>query len=402
VLHTTSNDLSEVGREEATVMAMRRASWVSLILAVGMAFSRSPLRADELKSKLTRKLQEVHFVEFFREQGVETVAVGDFSVSARLNASGGLVVGNTWIDVLEELKLKVDRNARMEISGRISRGEVKGLNSLKVQVKVEDTRTGRSLLEFDVDVVDAATIMRVAGGTGDISGRDRKEQSDKVGKNLENPSVEVGTRPGAGAAGTRIAPGRESPYAIELLVKREAGDYRPAAATVLDGQAFITLRKGQVYAVRLINDSDRDAAVVLAIDGLSMFAFADSAGERDARIIVPRRAQTAITGWFRNDGPNGSNEFLVAPQAEAAVARQLPPSPAKVGMVTAEFSVAWPVGSPTPPGESEDITHDDGLATALGKPIDQPFQKVEYLFGKPKAAVTVRYNRSVEPADLPR
>ncbi len=375
-------------------MAVSRKRW-ALILAALAACVGEPRagRADELKAKLSKKLEEVRLKDLIQDRG-EVVAVGDFTISARLNASGGLAVGNALIDVLQGMGVRVDARARVEVSGKITRSEVRGLNALKVRGVVEDTKDERVLLEFDVDVVDAATIMRVVGGTGDISGETRREQSDKLGRNLDSPSVAV--------AGTRIASSPGSPFAIEVAVKAAGGRYAARAATVVDGQAFVPLRRGDVYAVRLINDSDRDAAVLLAIDGLSMFTFSDTAADRGSRLIVPARGRSVITGWFRNNGPDGSNEFLVAPQAEAAVARQLPPSPAHVGMITAEFSVAWPKGTPPPPGESEDLTHGDDLATAIGKPIDQPFQKVEYLFGKPKTVVAVRYNKSRAPADRPR
>ena len=55
------------------------------------------------------------------------------------------------------------------------------------------------------------------------------------------------------------------------------------------------------------------------------------------------------------------------------------------------------------PGSKQGIlTHGDNVATVRGELINQPFQKVDYLFGKPKAVVTVRYNKSGDPANLPR
>ena len=84
------------------------------------------------------------------------------------------------------------------------------------------------------------------------------------------------------------------------------------------------------------------------------------------------------------------------------MAKQMPQSSSQIGMVTATFAAAWPKDAPVPPGEEPFIPTKDDLATAIGKPIDQPFQRVDYLFGKTKAAITVRYNKPVEPKNLPR
>jgi len=133
-----------------------------------------------------------------------------------------------------------------------------------------------------------------------------------------------------------------------------------------------------------------------------VFAFSDQLADRDARLIIPKHSNSLIVGWYRNDGPKGSNEFLVARLSEAAVAKQMPQSSSQIGMVTATFAAAWPKDAPAPPGEEPFIPTKDDLATAIGKPIDQPFKRVDYLFGKTKAAVTVRYNKPVEPKNLPR
>lgn len=353
----------------------------------------TPARGDELKSKMSRKLSDIGFKRLLDDLGETAVAVGDFTTKAQLNSSGGLAIGRTLIDALQDMGVRVDRRARHEVSGKISRGQVKGLSALKVHAEVEDTKAERVVLEFEVELVDAATIMRVAGGTGDISGNRRDEQSGKVERNLDNPTVQISSRPGSPVPDSRVAASASSPYAIELLVKQGENDYRPRSAAVVDGQAVVPLTRDDVYAVRLINDSDQNAAVILALDGLSMFSFSDTPADREARVILSPHSDAVITGWYRNDGPKGSNEFLITRLSEAAVAQLLPPSPARVGMVTAEFAVAWPRGTPTPPGEVDDLTKDDGLGTAIGKPIDQPFQRVDFLYGKPKSVVTIRYDK---------
>ena len=381
-------------------MARTRLLILSL-LTFECVYAAASLRADELGSKLEKKFVAIKR-DLFDARGLTSVAVGEFSGAAQLQASGGAGISSAVIDAFQRLGLKIDRKARLEVTGRYRRGSVNGLNSLRIHLRFEDNETGEPALETDTDVVDAATVMRIVGGTGDISGATRAEQSAKVGQILEQPAASVGKNAGAEIASTRIAPDSQSVYAIEMHVKTPSGDFRPRAAVVKDGQAFVSLARDDVYAVRLINDSDLDAAVTLAVDGLSMFAFSDRPQDREARLIIPRHSNSLIVGWYRNDGPQGSNEFLVSKLAEAAVARQMPPSSAQIGMVTATFAVAWPRDAQAPPGEEPEVPTKDEIATAIGKPIDQPFQKVDYLFGKARAAITVRYNKVVEPLNLPR
>jgi hypothetical protein len=390
--------------EPAIEVTMSKGNIVRLALFIAMTGLFHPpgaLRADELRSKLEQKLVEIKR-DLFDSRGVAAVVVGEFSGSANLLASGGPAISNAMIDAFQKIGLKVDKKARIEVAGRYRQGTVKGLNSLRIHLRFEDNDSGDPLLETDIDIVDAGTIMRLAGGTGDISGQTRKEQSEKVGQRLKKPGAHVRKSSGTATASTRIAPDAKCPYAVELLVKSPEGGFRPRAAAVNDGQAFVSLARDDIYAIRLINDSDQDAAVILAVDGLSMFAFSDRVEDRDARLIIPNRSNSLVVGWYRNDGANGSNEFLVATLAEAAVAKQMPASSSQIGMVTATFAVAWLKDAPTPPGEEPFFPTKDDLATAIGKPVDQPFERVDYLFGKAKAAITVRYNKSLEPSNLPR
>src|SRR5262249_47548123 len=111
-------------------------------------------------------------------------------------------------------------------------------------------------------------------------------------------------------AGARIAARPNSPYAIEVLVQ-EGGQLRPRAATQDDGLAFVPIRRGEAYAVKLINDLPHDAAVVLTIDGLNVFAF--SANPNYSCWIVPRKQTLTVPGWHRTNAK--ADSFLVTEYA---------------------------------------------------------------------------------------
>ena len=178
---------------------------------------------------------------------------------------------------------------------------------------------------------------RSAAAPGTSRAATRKEQSEKADRALMDPTTHI--------AGTRIAAEPGGKYAIEVLVKSPEG-YRPRAAIDEGGLAHVRLVSGDVYGVRLINDSDRAAAVVLTIDGLSMFAHSDDPDDASSRIIVEAGKTALIIGWYRN---NRARRFQRIPRRCPVRGRgpeATPPGQARVGMVTATFSVAWPTGTP--------------------------------------------------------
>lgn len=360
-----------------------------------------PARADELTHKLERNLQGLKAVIDQRMESA--VAVGDVTADPSLGASGGPAIANAMIDVLQDkYGIRVSRKARLSIRGRykLSSEPSSGLTSLRIDLTLNDRVDERDVAELSIHVVDAALVSKIGGGTGDISGSTVKERNQKAGKALNDPTTKVDTRPGSGLANTQISAGPGIPYAVEVLVKGGGSGYLPRTAHVKEGQAFVPLALGEVYGVRLINDSSLAAGVDLAIDGLGMFAFADVEGDRSSTLVLPPRTEAVIVGWFRNNGPKGSNEFLVARASEAAAAKALPESSARIGMITATFSVAWPSRQPPPADEPRDTGRGD-VGTVLGAQTDQKMTAVDYLVGRPRATVTVRYDKGAEPAALP-
>jgi hypothetical protein len=185
---------------------------------------------------------------------------------------------------------------------------------------------------------------------------------------------------------SEIRPTKDSPYAIELLVK-DGKEYRPRKAIDEKGQAFVKIDRDEVYAVRLINDSADEAAVTLAIDGLSMFAFSEN---RDYEfILVPAGKSAVIAGWHRNN--KVSDAFQVTEYAKSAAAQLLTP-PAKMGTITATFAAAWPLNS-RPPRDEKFAKGDRGDATGRGPEVRQAYEEVERHVGLVRAVISVRYTR---------
>src|SRR5262249_17969134 len=122
---------------------------------------------------------------------------------------------------------------------------------------------------------------------------------------------------------TRVSAGADGKLAVEVLV-----DGKARAVKDEDGMAFLaeTIKRGETYAVRIINGTDQEMAAELTLDGLNMFQFSEvrhtdgpSKGQpRYSTIILGPGKQAVIRGWHRTN--ERSSEFKVTGYAETAAA----------------------------------------------------------------------------------
>jgi hypothetical protein len=194
-----------------------------------------------------------------------------------------------------------------------------------------------------------------------------------------------------------------SPFGIEFLVKDVQGIYAPRPALSRNGLGpFIELNPSEVYAVRIINNSEHDVAVTLTIDGLNIFAFSkDPDYRRLGKVLIPRRSSHAvIMGWHHFDGKGGSSEFTIAEYAKNR-ADQLGIGQQQVGTVTVVFALAWRDDKERPADEPPAGGAPRGsVMTEPGKQTDNTFVKTVTYIGVPRAVISVRYDKA-PPKDLP-
>ena len=223
---------------------------------------------------------------------------------------------------------------------------------------------------------------------------DDKARDQKVKESYENPKAYLDK-----LGKTRIKAG-DSPYAIEILVK-EGDKFVPRAAVEKDGLAFVELKKDEVYRVRVINDSDYEAAVALSIDGLNMFQFSELRDPKDKdkplydRMLISKKGSYDIPGWHRNNGKNGSDEFLVTKYADSEAAR-LYANSANIGTITVTFAAAWPKDGTPPPDEPKNpskFSRSADLGTKRGAQTGEGYTEQVREFGVIRAAVSVRYSK---------
>jgi hypothetical protein len=331
----------------------------------------------------------------------EFVAKGDV---ARHGATGGPAIAKSLIEQLEKLGVRTTRSAELIVSGEFRDVTDRSTKTTAIQIKarIED-RQGEPIVDlasrgvFDLTTIAALTgITLVAPPTASTA--EREKAINKALDKIQSPCLE----------GTRISAGADSPYSIEILVGLNPGEaapniqaYKPRAAALdNDGLAFVNIRRGEVYAVKVINRAEHDMAATLAIDGLTMFAFSENKGYEV--VIVPKGQQGVIPGWHITN--ERSDAFQVSEYAKSAVAKLLPTS-SSIGTISVSFKAAWPKDVDPPPDEVDVKQHArDADATARGKPVDPKdthYNEVIRNIGKLRESVSVHYNKAIDPADLP-
>ncbi len=330
-------------------------------------------------------------------RNLDSIAVGEFTGPARAVASGGTGIKHALMKQFHMLGIRVDRKAGLEVKGDFLDVEDTATKLVAVGLKARVIdRTGTEIAHFDRGLFNVTTIAALLGTTAqlspdaDLAARDREFR-----KGIDDPQPRI--------EGTRVSAGPGSPFAIEILVK-SGTTYQPRAAHSEGGLAFVPLKRDEIYAIRLINDSPFEAATTLTIDALSVFAFSQvkdpkTGKPRYTHFLVPARRERsgegAILGWhIKDEGADSTEAFLITEYAKSAAAELK--STAEVGTITATFAAAWPKGSPPPTDEPDAASKRDsrsGDATGRGPKIGVKYTPVERDLGKVRATVSVRYTR---------
>jgi len=192
--------------------------------------------------------------------------------------------------------------------------------------------------------------------------------------------------------------GRESPFRIEVLATPigRPQPYAPAALSDRGGFAFVGLKEGQLYAVKLHNDSTFDVGVELNIDGINSLALCqDEAYRRLGKWIVPAGKTGFVEGWLIDR--SRLERFLIT-SAQQGVATELG-RPQGIGMISAAFFPAW-VGDDPPAFERLVAGSTRSIATGRGPVQGVQAQSAVRSFGtEPLSIVTVRYVNPQPTAD---
>ena len=339
-------------------------------------------------------------------QGENSVAIGQFTGPANFPTSGGPGIAQIFAEELAKKGVQLKTRAKFGVKGVYRLTEIPAEDP-------DDKRLGRKVLAIEIEatVVDQfdkplsdiafkrqirgeATVFQLTGIPAALptngNQTTERERDLELRKNLTDPKAAIN--------GAVVRSKEGSPYAIEILV---GGN--PRAAENKDGLAFVSIRRGEEYAVRLINESPHETAVQLRIDGLSMFAFSETRHKDDTQkgeplytaIILPPKkdgkpGEAVIRGWHVNN--KATDKFVVTEYAKSAAASLN--HTANLGTITATFQAAWEEGQKPPadePGKSRG--HGAGDATGRGDRIGEEYKEVVRQFGVIRDSASVRYTK---------
>jgi hypothetical protein len=360
---------------------MRRAL---LLLAVVAAVLFGPARAVA-QTKTDKEMAELakSIKAWLEGQELKGVALKPFSSSDPLPANGGPGLYEALRQALLKAGVKIDSRQKVTVTGTYRAGMDREIKrpALALQVKLVDAN-GKALRDFNRKVFGEQAILEaISPNVALAPDAEDVDREKAIVESLENPDAYVD--------GNRVFARKVSPYGVEILLKK--GDkYEPLQPRLEKGLPYVSLGRDDVYAVRLINKSEHEAAVTLLIDGLHAMRFVE-AREKDGKLapfIVPANKAVTVRGWPISQ--KRSDEFLVTSYAKSAVA-ELNADKSKLGVITVQFAAAWEKGAKPPTDEQGGSRSTPRGGTGRGSPIDTPFKQVERTYGAVRAQVSIRY-----------
>jgi hypothetical protein len=363
-------------------------------LALGLALAAllaGPVHAaDDLRQELAEAARGV--AKLLADRGESAIALGQFTGPANFPTSAGPGIAMVLAEELQKQGIAVKQRATLGVKGEYLVSEVQDPDdvtakylAVRVKGRVEDA-FGNVLGKFGFErtVPGEEAVVALMGTPVELPSAETPAARDRrLRQSLEKPQTAL--------SGARVAAGPHSPYAVEILV-----DDKPRPARDDDGLAFVKIEKTETYAVRLINDSDTEAAVRLTVDGLSLFAFSEHRRQEGPHkgeplysvVLIPPHKSLVVKGWHRTN--EVSDAFVVTdyPKSAAALARLK----GNLGTITATFAAAWPEDADPPKDEAPAKRGSPG-ATGYGPGVEAKFDVVKRRIGVIRAAVSVRYTK---------
>ncbi|WP_165220615.1 hypothetical protein [Aquisphaera insulae] len=361
----------------------------SLCLALNVAIPAAPARADDLNRALGKLAERIK--QAVDAEGEATIVLRSFTAPANLAVNGAPGIRKALEGELKRRDVLVKNGSRLEVMGDYGQAEEPARKTVVVRIhgRVVDRESGRSLADQSVDVDNLTSIAGLVGATMSVPIEPVQVDRERaIRRGLQKPTAHV--------ASGRISAGPKSPFAIEVLAgPSRGGAIRPRPAKVVDGQAYLSIRTSERYAIKLINDAPFEVAATLTIDGLGLFTFSEH--PEYSYVIIPPRSSGVISGWHRTN--DLAEEFVVTEYPGSAAAERLNVPSAELGMITACFAAAWPTNGNPPPDEGMEAR--SVRATARGPITGADLAEVERKTGRLRAAISVRYTRDDDPVAAP-
>ncbi len=333
--------------------------------------------------------------ELLKGYGETKLTVGPMQCSKdqrdALRANAGPGLGHVLIEELARLGLEIGPKARFEFKATYDCVQnEKGQLQVGLTCWVEDTKNNKKVLKVPASFIDGEEAL--AGVLGlTVALPPNATEGQRTQRVLDSTDDQKTT---AEVRDRRIRASKDSPYAVEVLVKQSSGPPAAREARLDNGFPFVPVARQEAYVVRLHNDAAHEAAVTLTIDGINAFAFA---GLKDANrrplypaFVVPPKSSLDVAGWPTDLAKGQTDEFLVTAYAKSAAAELK--SEGGVGVITACFAASWPTNG-KPPEDEPRFGARPLDATGRGLTFEKKYDQVARNFGVLRAAVSVRYTK---------
>ena len=397
--HTLTQEIAMIFAYRSTV----------ILLAIVATVSRG--QADEggsLKDAAAALAKKVREVAGGLKPPQVAVRIGRFTphgVADDLGVNGG----GFESELATALGGLANRDALLEVSGEVrflSDPARPDLKEIRIKAKLQYTN-GDEVGEFKEFVGTVRKVTDIARFTGaSVSFKPDSEYKDSPPSSGRNKDLQKTLPPGPGRPpevqaaieGTFVRTRKESPYAVEIRKKSldAPGGALPVTASLVEGLPFVGIERGEVYEVRVVNDSNQEIAVSLAIDGIDQFTFSedrkpDGTPKFSHWIVGPAKdkkpGEVLIVGWHKTADPSRKDNvlsFLVTEYGKGTSVKFPTRAQGKIGTITVGISRSYVPGPNAPRSASE---------TGFGPPREVKQEVVKRQIDDPHEFITVRYTR---------
>lgn len=369
---------------------MFRPRHLALIAAL-LSVDASAAASNELRDKLQSLAANI--LKATRNQ---PVTVGVFSGTGLPETNSGPGIEGELRNALNQLLAGcVKDDATFEVKGdyafaKSTDPKNAGLKVAKIKARLIDKETGEEVLglnvSLDLQLDGTRTIAELIQVSASLPPDGTKaERNRRLDEARKTPTVEC--------HGSLVSSSSGSLYQVELIAGPPSSndrDLQPRSARVENGQAFVNVAEGEVYALRIHNKDAKPIAVAISVDGLDMYHFSK---DRDPKTGHPLYTHSilqpgesgVILGWHHQvHGTPNYHRFQIKKYGEgesskAGIAR------GKTGVVQVSIGYCEFL--------AEGQRSRSGFETGIGPPVNVAQTPVRAELKPPHDFVAIRYSR---------
>jgi hypothetical protein len=393
---------------------LKRTSIITGYCLLAIFGSGQNLHADSLSAEIRQAA--IKLTEVMVEQGRESCAIASFKDHTHGNFGPGIraELARAFAEVNAERKkngkpvVSVSETSNVILDGEFARvddpndqSDDPSARQLAIEIKVVLKQGAEELFRHSFFVNRIRDIVKIEGlnfsGNPETDARILHREIRENLKRIDEPNS-PNQKPFFHLINeTRIKSHAKSQISIEIAAKSALADKQtPAIARKVDPNRkdapFVPLQIGEIYEVRVYNDSSEEIAVALTIDGLDQFMFSDDKNPetgqpRFTHWIVAPKSRLTIPGWHRTADPKRDDSvlaFLVAKYGEGASKFVPHPDAGSVGVITVAIS-----RSHADPKNAKSTAAETGF----GPPIKVEQKEVKRTIDLPHEFISVRYTR---------